>query len=801
MIKQFIPGTTRVLANVTPILIFFVFAQVLNVTELGLINYFISLITIIGIFTDFGIPETVQRFLPQSKNKQSLVTHTILLEFIIVLLGAVIFFLANLFFQIDLAKGYLPLLILIIIFSASNTIILIFNGLNREKFLTKYFALSSIVFASTTFLLYFFLGIGPIYAFLLGRLISWIMLTILPLYTLIKENLIKFSKGRQYKTRRFNKFAINTFAYLGSITLLTQWDSIWITHVDGPHVNGIYKSVVFIATIPIALVTVIHTKLLPFFSNLAGQKKYTEIMKNLKKYSMYLLLILVPAGIIQLLIHRPFLNIFLREEIVAEAGHVFPIVFFAICAYILSAPYICALQAIGKEKTIRNLSLLQLFIFIVISTIFYSSLGYIVFPILLLALNLTFLTLTSLSSYLNLNILENRYFQKPKYDLISISHFFYPIKGGLENMSYNMLTFLAENEYKAIAVHGGGDNNKIYEKNGFDIRVFKTKNILNNAYPLFGLAFIVYIKKLLQQNPNAKVLIHCRHVTSSFLSALICSILGREFYLLEHTAETSFVKGKISQLAVWIYESIFSKYVITRANRIISVSEASRDYLKRRYSIPAQKITVIHNGINIDEFKKYNDIEKENIVVFAGKFLKVKDPQTTYEAFKILAPKYPKWKFYFIGDGEELQAPEKSFSNLKFINRMIEREELLKIFAKSKIYINSSLSEALSLTIVEATLFGNIPVLSDAPSNTQIAQKLETKSFIFPRRNSVELAEKIELAITHSVKKNIFREISKKTKENFDNRKFFEKYSITFFDKTRTFEQENKILDKEKPLL
>ena len=69
MFKDFLPGIVRVFSNITPILIFFAFAQILGVEELGLINYFISLIAIIGVFTDFGLPEAIQRFLPQVKHK------------------------------------------------------------------------------------------------------------------------------------------------------------------------------------------------------------------------------------------------------------------------------------------------------------------------------------------------------------------------------------------------------------------------------------------------------------------------------------------------------------------------------------------------------------------------------------------------------------------------------------------------------------------------------------------------------------------------------------------------------------
>ena len=110
MIKDFLPGISRVFSNVTPILIFFIFAQIIGIEELGLLNYVISLITIVGIFTDFGIPEAVQRFLPQTKNKTKLITYSLKLEFLIVFTGALLFLIFDLVSQTDFSRGYLFLL-------------------------------------------------------------------------------------------------------------------------------------------------------------------------------------------------------------------------------------------------------------------------------------------------------------------------------------------------------------------------------------------------------------------------------------------------------------------------------------------------------------------------------------------------------------------------------------------------------------------------------------------------------------------------------------------------------------------
>jgi O-antigen/teichoic acid export membrane protein len=387
MIKDYLPGTARVFSNVTPILIFFLFAQLINIEELGLLNYIISLLTIVGIFTDFGLPEAIQRFLPQTKEKAKLITYVVKLEFFIVFIGALIFLLIDILNQNDLSKGYLLILIFTIIFSASNTIILIFNGLEKKFEVSKYFAISGLLFLILTIFFYFVLNFRPVTAFLLARLISWLLFTILPTYDLFKKGFLKKEAFDLKKHVKFNSFATNTFIYLGSLAVITQWDSILITNVDGAYTNGMYKSVVFIATIPIILVTVLHTKLLPFFSKLTSEKKYSEISLELWKNVRGLLLLLFTGYIFSLYIYEFVLNVFLSQEIILQTGFLFPMILLSICIQILITPFIAVIQAMGSEGIITKTYILATIAFVTISLIFYTQYGYIIFPYLLLTLN------------------------------------------------------------------------------------------------------------------------------------------------------------------------------------------------------------------------------------------------------------------------------------------------------------------------------------------------------------------------------------------------------------------------------
>ncbi len=364
---------------------------------------------------------------------------------------------------------------------------------------------------------------------------------------------------------------------------------------------------------------------------------------------------------------------------------------------------------------------------------------------------------------------------KNQYDLISVSSLFYPMTGGLEIMVYNLLNYLTKRGCKAIAVHGRANKDSIYQLNGYSVKTFKTKNLFNNTYPIFSFKFFFYIHKLIKKNPDAIVLIHSRHFISSFLTALACYILKRKYFLVEHTAQTSFLKSKFAQNFVYIFEKTFARFVLKKADKIVSSSLASQNYLIKEHLVPKEKITVIYNGFDPEELNKYSDLRKTNSVVFATKMIKVKNPEVTYKAFVDLAKKYIDWDFHFIGSGDFFTAKETQEKNLKIVHELINREDILKLYAQSSIYVNSSLSEGLSLAIIEATYLKNIPVLSDAPSNIEIANRLNTEEYIFKKHDVEDLKNKLEIAIKEINEVNL-SQIRKKTEESFNNEILFKKY-------------------------
>lgn len=343
-------------------------------------------------------------------------------------------------------------------------------------------------------------------------------------------------------------------------------------------------------------------------------------------------------------------------------------------------------------------------------------------------------------------------------------------------MAYTLLDGLSKKGIRSLAIYGSRGK---YSKTGsnFDRISFNPFRIFHGTYPIFGLSFFFKVFSIVKNNPDSKVVIHSRHFTSSLLAAIACSILQHPYTVIEHNAGLIFLNSKFTTDLVNKLDRYIFRYVLDGAEDIFAVSNTGKKWISKNFSIPKEKISIIYNCFNTN-YNSKDIVKKENIVLFASKWIKVKDPQTTLKAYELLAKKYPKWQFHIYGEGKNLEYEETKLypENLIIKNKLLKQKELFKLLEKSKVYVNSSLSEGLALGILEAVSFGNIPVLSNADSNVELAKKLKTTDFVFPRGSYKKLASKIGGAIKKSKNQKYVSDLIELNKENFSQDTMIERY-------------------------
>jgi len=277
--------------------------------------------------------------------------------------------------------------------------------------------------------------------------------------------------------------------------------------------------------------------------------------------------------------------------------------------------------------------------------------------------------------------------------------------------------------------------------------------------------------------------------------------MQRPYILISHTTTSNYFSFKPLQLLGKLLDHTIFKFVVNKAQIVACVSNTNRNFLINNLNINPKKLEVIYNGFAEADLKDIGISNKEKIVVFATKWIPVKDPDTAAEAFKILARNYPDWKFMFIGEGKSKISQYSDLTrNLEVINRFLTQAELFSLLSKAAIYVNSSLNEGLALGIIEAAALGTIPVLSSAPSNIEVAEKLVTTEYIFTRQKPQELVsvlEKVMKLFEIDEESSINKNISKNAYQEFAAQKTHQEYA-SMFNRLQPQSQSNLLLN---PLL
>lgn len=185
------------------------------------------------------------------------------------------------------------------------------------------------------------------------------------------------------------------------------------------------------------------------------------------------------------------------------------------------------------------------------------------------------------------------------------------------------------------------------------------------------------------------------------------------------------MKGKGSPLSIispvlmrekWFYESM---------DHIIAVTASGKQSLTKILRYPANKVSVIYNGISIPDLQKmqqkkailrarYNIPANEKVILFAGAVTDKKGAFDLARTFDQLVSRYPgkSWRLIFAGAGDHsklLEAIKTSWSKITLTGNL-SRKQLYEFYGMSDIGIVPSYIEQCSYTAIEMMSAG-LPVI------------------------------------------------------------------------------------------
>ncbi|PIR89747.1 hypothetical protein COX75_02285 [bacterium (Candidatus Gribaldobacteria) CG_4_10_14_0_2_um_filter_33_15] len=330
--------------------------------------------------------------------------------------------------------------------------------------------------------------------------------------------------------------------------------------------------------------------------------------------------------------------------------------------------------------------------------------------------------------------------------------------GGAEKMMLSTLPKISDFNHLICVINFA--NPKMVEE-------FKKQNI--PTIKLKGLKIADFEKVIKNEKPDLIV-------TYLIYADLFGRIFGRLFGVKKIVTSIRSTYQQLKYLPFLILDCLTS-FLITK---YIAVSQAVKDIYVKKLKIPEEKIEIIYNGVKIEKFnieldknliKEKLGIPKENFVIGnIGKLRPEKGQIYLILALTQILKEIPNTTLVLVGGGEKekrIKELAKSFNLEKNVILLKERNDIPELLNCFDIFVNPSLYEGMSNSILEA-MAAKIPIIaSDIPSNRELIEDKKS-GLLVPIKNS----DKIAGAVIELLK-------NKNLRENFSQNAFLKVQSFS----------------------
>jgi glycosyltransferase involved in cell wall biosynthesis len=206
--------------------------------------------------------------------------------------------------------------------------------------------------------------------------------------------------------------------------------------------------------------------------------------------------------------------------------------------------------------------------------------------------------------------------------------------------------------------------------------------------------------------------IHCHDWLTFKAGILAKELTGKPLILHVHTTELDRSCGGRNQRAFDIEKVCFD-----RCDKIIAVSNYTKNKIVEGYGIDPNKIEVVHNAIQFNGQRSVKEVKRRKVVLYFGRLSLHKGPDYFIKAAKKVLDYEPDTMFVVAGGGELLpelinMACQIGISNKILFTGKITDEEVHKIYEAADVYVMPSVSEPFGITALEAASHGTPIIIS-----------------------------------------------------------------------------------------
>ncbi|XP_074593820.1 phosphatidylinositol glycan anchor biosynthesis class A [Brevipalpus obovatus] len=337
------------------------------------------------------------------------------------------------------------------------------------------------------------------------------------------------------------------------------------------------------------------------------------------------------------------------------------------------------------------------------------------------------------------------------YRICMVSDFFYPNSGGVESHIFQLSQCLLNFGHKVVVLtHAYGDRKGVrYMSNGLKVYYAPFLVIYNQCTMPTLFCSLPLVRNILIREQ-----IDIVHSHSAFSTMAIESLIHGKMLNLK-TVFTDHSLFGFADVSAIITNQLLRMSLIF-ANAVICVSHVGKENTALRAGVVPEKIFVIPNAVDADTFKPDSDrIKKTNhhhnhiTIIVVSRLVYRKGIDLLVEAIPKICDTYEDVKFLIVGDGPKRVNIEQMVETHGLQNRvtlmgMVKHEYIRDILVQGDIFVNSSLTEAFCMAIIEAASCG-LQVVSTNVGG--IPEVFPDDLIILTEPNRESLTEGISLAI------------------------------------------------------
>ncbi|MFA6437596.1 MAG: glycosyltransferase family 4 protein [Candidatus Paceibacterota bacterium] len=275
----------------------------------------------------------------------------------------------------------------------------------------------------------------------------------------------------------------------------------------------------------------------------------------------------------------------------------------------------------------------------------------------------------------------------------------------------------------------------------------------------------IYANKLLENTKDYNFDIIHAHDWLTVPAALALREISKKPLIL-HIHATEFDRaGGIYSLNSEI--ASIEKEGLIRADKVIAVSQYTKEKIVNLYNILPERIEVVHNGISSENEDVFLNRDKsffknKNTVLFVGRLTIQKGVDWFLKAAEKISKINENTVFLIVGDGDYKGKAIELANDMKISDKVIftgflRGGELKKAYKLADVFVLPSVSEPFGITALEAIKSG-VPVIL---SNNSGAREIIKGSIGVDFWNTKDMAEKITAVLSYPRLKNKLIEDSK----------------------------------------